>query len=106
MLGEGLIQAETYILLTLAFVSSLFVLYSLLRVFLNCFMGEAIISSEEQVVLKKRTLLPIVMLGFLTLAIGLGADWLAPFVNDAAATLVDPQQYIEAVLDKEVLLKQ
>ena len=106
LLGEGLIEAETYVLLTLAFLSSLFVLYSLLRIFLNCFMGEAIIGSEEQVVLKKRTLLPIVMLGVLTLAIGIGADAIAPFVNDAASTLVNPQTYIEAVLDKEALLKK
>ncbi|WP_025785481.1 Na+/H+ antiporter subunit D [Sporosarcina sp. D27] len=106
LLGEGLIEAETYVLLTLAFLSSLFVLYSLLRIFLNCFMGEAIIGSEEQVVLKKRTLIPIVMLGVLTLAIGVGADVIAPFVNDAASTLSNPQTYIEAVLDKESLLKQ
>lgn len=106
LLGEGLIEAETYVLLTLAFLSSLFVLYSLLRIFLNCFMGEAIIGEEEQVKLKKRTLFPIVVLGVLTFAIGVGADVLAPFVNDAAATLIDPQPYIEAVLDNEWLLKE
>ncbi|MDW0110128.1 Na+/H+ antiporter subunit D [Sporosarcina aquimarina] len=105
LLGEGLIEAETYVLLTLAFLSSLFVLYSLLRIFLNCFMGEAVIGEEEQVKLKKSTLFPIVVLGVLTFAIGIGADVLAPFVNDAAATLIDPQSYIEAVLDKDWLLK-
>ena len=106
ILGEGLIRADTYVLLTLAFVSSLFVLYSLLRIFLNCFMGEAIIGEDEQTPLKKRTLLPIVVLGVLTLAIGIGADVLAPFVNDAAATLMNPQVYIDAVLDHEPLLNQ
>ncbi len=98
LLGEGLLGAEMYVLLTLAFASSLFVLYSLLRIFLNCFMGESIIGPEEQTPLRKRTLLPVAALGVLTLSIGVGADWLAPFVNEAAAGLMDPQVYIEAVL--------
>ncbi|WJY27142.1 Na+/H+ antiporter subunit D [Sporosarcina trichiuri] len=101
LLGEGLIGAELYLLLALAFLSSLFVLYSLLRIFLNCFMGESIIGEEEQVPLKKRTLLPIAALGVLTFAIGIGADWLAPFVNDAAAVLTHPDSYVEAVLGND-----
>jgi multicomponent Na+:H+ antiporter subunit D len=34
----------------------------------------------------------------LTIAIGIGVEGLAPYVSDAARTLMNPEIYIEAVL--------
>lgn len=98
LIGQGAIEAGSYLLLALGFISSLFVLYSLLRIFLNCFWGETIISKENEVPLKKGLIVPCVILAIFSIGIGLAPEWLAPFVQDAADTLSNPERYIEAVL--------
>ena len=82
--GQGAIEAGAFVLLAIAFLSSIFVLYSLLRIFLNCFWGETIINEDDDVPLKKGMLIPLVLFGILTIALGVGAEGLAPYVSDAA----------------------
>src|SRR5699024_8135490 len=53
LIGQGSVESETYLLLALAFLSSIFVLYSLLRIFMNCFWGETIMTIEDEKPLKK-----------------------------------------------------
>lgn len=97
--GQGAIEAGSYGLLALGFISSIFVLYSLLRIFMNCFWGETIISEDDDVPLKKSMLFPMVLLGIVTVVLGLGAESIAPYIADAAKTLSNPQIYIDAVLN-------
>ncbi|MER2088295.1 MAG: Na+/H+ antiporter subunit D [Sporosarcina sp.] len=97
--GQGAIEAGSYLLLAIAFLSSIFVLYSLLRIFMNCFWGETIINEDDDVPLKKGMLIPLVLFGILTIALGIGAEGLAPYVTDAARTLANPEIYIDAVLN-------
>lgn len=97
--GQGAIESGAFVLLAIAFLSSIFVLYSLLRIFLNCFWGETIINEDDDVPLKKGMLIPIVLFGILTIALGVGAEGLAPYVSDAARTLTNPDIYIDAVLN-------
>ncbi|MGN7386436.1 Na+/H+ antiporter subunit D [Sporosarcina sp. SAFN-015] len=97
-IGQGAIEAGSFILLAAAFISGIFVLYSLLRIFLNCFWGETIISEDDDVPLKKGMLIPCIVFGIMTIAIGIGVEGLAPYVSDAAKTLMNPSIYIEAVL--------
>jgi len=97
--GQGAIEAGAFVLLAIAFLSSIFVLYSLLRIFLNCFWGETIINEDDDVPLKKGMLIPLVLFGILTIALGVGAEGLAPYVTDAARTLTNPDIYIDAVLN-------
>jgi multicomponent Na+:H+ antiporter subunit D len=99
LVGQGAIEAGSFILLGIAFLSSIFVLYSLLRIFMNCFWGETIISEHEEVPLKKGLLLPCVLFGVATIALGIGAEGIAVWVSDAARTLANPNIYIEAVLN-------
>lgn len=99
LVGQGTIEAGAYVLLALAFISSLFVLYSLLRIFLNCFWGETMIDQEEEKPLRKSWLIPSVLLAVGTIVLGLGAEVLVPYVSDAAHTLLEPQIYIDAVLN-------
>jgi len=96
--GQGAIEAGSFVLLAIAFLSSIFVLYSLLRIFMNCFWGETIINEDDDVPLRKGMLIPLVLFGILTIALGVGAEGLAPYVSDAARTLVNPEIYIDAVL--------
>lgn len=99
LVGQGAVNSGSYILLALAFISSIFVLYSLLRVFLNCFWGETIISEEDEIPMKKGWLIPCVLLTAGTVILGLAAEPLAIYVQDAANTLMNPQIYIDAVLN-------
>ena len=98
LVGQGAVESGSYILLALAFISSIVVLYSLLRIFLNTIFGETIISIEEEEPLKRGMLVPIVLLGICTIGLGLGAEALSEYVNNAAHTLSNPAVYIEAVL--------
>ena len=66
---------------------------------MNCFWGETIINEDDDVPLKKGMLIPIVLFGILTIALGVGAEGLAPYVSDAARTLTNPDIYIDAVLN-------
>jgi len=99
-IGQGAVETGSYLLLFFAFLSSMFVLYSLLRIFMNTFWGETIISVEEETPLKKRILLPCVLLGAATILLGLGVEAIAPYVNDAAYVLMHPEVYIDAVLNE------
>ena len=100
LLGIGTIETQSYVLLALSFLSSFIVLYSLLRVFMSCFWGETIISKEDEIPLPKSHFIPSVILVALTIAVGFGVEGLAPYVKDAAATLMNPSIYIDAVLPK------
>lgn len=99
LIGQGAIEGGNFVLLGLGFLSSLVVLYSLLRIFLSSFFGETIISLEDETPLPKRIVLPLVLLAACTIGLGAGAEFMAPYVSDAAETLYDPSIYIDAVLD-------
>ncbi|MEK3890723.1 Na+/H+ antiporter subunit D [Bacillus sp. FSL K6-3431] len=98
LVGMGAVETGSFVLLALAFISSIFVLYSLLRVFMNCFWGETIISEEDEVPLKRGLLVPCVLLGIATAVLGLGAEAISAYVHDAANTLANPDIYIDAIL--------
>ncbi|MFJ7891050.1 Na+/H+ antiporter subunit D [Lysinibacillus xylanilyticus] len=99
LIGQGAIEGGNFVLLGLGFLSSLIVLYSLLRIFLSSFFGETIISLEDEKPLPKRMVLPLTLLAACTIGLGIGAEWMAPYVTDAAKTLYNPSIYIDAVLD-------
>lgn len=101
LVGQGAIESGAYILLALAFLSSIVVLYSLLRIFLNSIFGETIISLEDETPLKFGMIFPIFLLGIGTLALGLGAEVVSVYVSDAANTLTNPSIYIDAILGRE-----
>ena len=70
-IGQGAVEAGSYVLLAIAFLSSMIVLYSLLQIFMNTFWGETIISVDDEVPLKKRLLLPCIILGIAMIGLGL-----------------------------------
>lgn len=99
LIGQGAIEGGNFVLLGLGFLSSLVVLYSLLRIFLSSFFGETIISLEDEKPLPRRVELPVILLALCTIALGIGAEWMSPYITDAAETLHTPSIYIDAVLD-------
>src|SRR5699024_1863685 len=100
LLGTGAIETGSYVLLSISILSGFFVLYSLLLIFMSCFWVETIISEDEEIPLQKGHLIPSAILILLTIGIGLGAETLSPYIQNAAHTLMHPSVYIEAVLSK------
>lgn len=98
LIAQGAVASGAYVLLVVGFFSSLVVLYSLMRIFMNCFWGETIVSEEEEKPLRKLVLIPCIALSVLIIIIGMNPEMLAPYVKDAANTLANPQIYIDAIL--------
>lgn len=98
LIGQGAIEGGNYVLLALGFASSVIVLYSLLRIFLASFFGETSISDEDKVEIPRYAMGSFVLLAVAIVALGFGAEWLAPYVENAAETLANPSIYIEAIL--------
>lgn len=77
LIGQGAIEGGNFVLLGLGFLSSLIVLYSLLRIFLSSFFGETIISLEDEKPLPKRMVLPLTLLAACTIGLGIELNgWL------------------------------
>ncbi|RST72760.1 Na+/H+ antiporter subunit D [Siminovitchia acidinfaciens] len=100
LVSQGAIESGSFILLAISLISSLFVLYSLLRIFKQCFWGETTISEDEAVPLRKGLLIPGILLAAASIGLGLGAELLSGYVRDAALTLSNPNLYIEGVLNQ------
>ncbi|MGN7479168.1 Na+/H+ antiporter subunit D [Solibacillus silvestris] len=99
LIGQGAIETEAYILLALAFGSSIIVLYSLLRIFLASFFGETSINEEDKKPIPLGAMVSFILLAACIVGLGVGAEGLAAYVQDAAYTLSNPSVYIEAVLN-------
>jgi multicomponent Na+:H+ antiporter subunit D len=99
LVGQGAAETGSYLLLGLAFLSSLAVLYSLLRIFLNAFWGETIISEEDELPLKRGRLIPLVILAIGTIVLGLGMEYITVYASQAAEVLLNPDIYIDAVMN-------
>lgn len=95
---EGTFLAEYYWLGGIGLFTSLLVLFSIMKIFMNVFWGYTNFTEETEKGTTKGLLLPIGLLTFLTIALGIGAEGIHNVVDLAVAGLVDPQIYIDAVL--------
>ncbi|CAM5219341.1 Multisubunit sodium/proton antiporter MrpD subunit OS=Ureibacillus acetophenoni OX=614649 GN=SAMN05877842_11299 PE=3 SV=1 [Ureibacillus acetophenoni] len=98
LIGQGAIEAGSLVLLGIGFASSIIVLYSLLRIFLASFFGETTVSEEDKKPIPKGVMLSFILLTISIVYIGVGAESLSVYVQDAARTLMNPSIYIEAIL--------
>lgn len=94
----GTFKADFYWLGAVGLVTSLMVLYSLMKIFMNCFWGNTNLNPYREQKPKPVILLPLGLLTALTIFLGLGAESIIPFVDLAAHTIMNPSVYIEAVL--------
>lgn len=77
--------------------SSLFVLFSVMKVFIYGFWGiPKSFRYEEQAPIKS-LLIPSMLLVAVSVLYGFGADFVEPFISKAAESLIDPSVYVEAV---------
>lgn len=79
--------------------SSLIVLLSVMRIFIYAFWGE---EKATSVVLSKtsfnKMFYPTVLLVLISVAYGVGSEWITPFMEGAANILANPNVYIDAIL--------
>lgn len=78
--------------------SSLIVLLSVMRVFIYAFWGEEGQTVQINKGSYRNMLVPTVILVALSVAFGIGAEWVTPFMDNAAKILVDPTIYVDAVM--------
>jgi multicomponent Na+:H+ antiporter subunit D len=97
---QGGLGSGAYLLTGIALASSLLVLYSMMKIFMNSFWGEMKQpeTKAEGGDLKKGLLVPSGLLLLIAVLLGLCAEWVYPFVAQAGEVLINPQLYIDAVL--------
>ncbi|AYC29951.1 Na+/H+ antiporter subunit D [Paenisporosarcina cavernae] len=99
LIVKGAIEGDELILSLVILLSSLGVLLSVIRIFIHAFWGEA----PQEVMYKKDAhyralLVPAVIITAITVFYGVGAEVLMPYVTQATSTLMNPLEYIQAVL--------
>ena len=98
---EGGIREEQMAVAVIGLVSSLFVLYSMMKIFVQGFWGETFLSEGEQHDTGKSALLPGVILTALVIGVGIGAEWVLSMADLAVEPMLDRDLYIRAVLRAE-----
>lgn len=79
-------------------VSSLIVLLSVMRIFIYAFWGKPVEVPATKSGSYQKMMIPAVLLVVLSIAYGIGSEWLVPYMTDAADVLLNPSIYIDAVL--------
>ncbi len=97
ILKSGLANSY-YIMTAVSIITSLMVLYSVMKIFINSFWGETLLSEGEEKSTGKGSLLPAVILSLLVIGLGVGAEGVIQLIDKAAEVMVNPQLYIDAVL--------
>lgn len=96
LLLEGAFQSDHVIIAIVGLLTSLLILYSVMKIFIYGFWGE----KKENFVKKQMTgmLFPIVFLLFFSVLLGVGAEFIYPYIETTANYLLDPEIYINSVL--------
>ncbi|GGG20068.1 Na+/H+ antiporter subunit D [Paenibacillus abyssi] len=97
LIVRGGLEDGWYWISGIGLASSLLMLYSMMKIFMSAFWGEEK-SGVQPKVSVKGLLAPSVCLTVLVIFLGVGAEWVYPYVSMAAEVLAEPQQYIQAVL--------
>ncbi len=101
IIQEGL-ATEFYWLATVGLISSLMIIYSLIKIFMNAFWGETALSRDMEKGDTRGLLFPCVFLTAIGVLLGIGPEFIYPYIEQAANSLMDPNIYIEAVLREVV----
>lgn len=96
LLLAGALEEEHWFISIVGLLTSLLILLSVLRIFINGFWGEA--DPDFQPGNTKGYHMPIAFLLFFSIILGLGAEWFYPLIQDVADELADPSIYINTVL--------
>ncbi|SEK29772.1 Na+/H+ antiporter subunit D [Paenibacillus sp. OK003] len=98
LLFEGGLQAGLYGLTGIAVLSSLLMLYSVLRIFIQAFWGEPPAGAVRRPYAVNGLLIPAGILFVFIIAMGVGAEGMFQLTSRAGDILLHPNVYIDAVL--------
>jgi multicomponent Na+:H+ antiporter subunit D len=101
-LAKGAANAGFYWLAAIGLLSSLMIIYSLMKIFINGFWGETFLTRNMEKGSTKGLLLPCVLLTTAGILWGVGAEIFYPVIEQAAKSMLNPNFYIEAVLREVV----
>lgn len=96
---RGTFEADYFWLGAIGILTSLMVLYSVMKIFMNGFWGETILSEEMEKGTTKGLMFPLVLLTVATITLGVGAEGMNEYIQIAAEGLLNPNLYIHAVFD-------
>lgn len=96
---RGTFEADYFWLGSIGILTSLMVLYSVMKIFMNGFWGETILSEEMEKGTTKGLMFPLVLLTVATITLGVGAEGMNEYIQIAAEGLLNPNLYIHAVFD-------
>lgn len=78
--------------------SSLIVLLSVIRIFIYAFWGEPVSLPKTDERSYRKLMAPAVILVAISISYGVGTEWIVPYMTDASNILLNPSNYIDAVL--------
>ncbi|HLR61093.1 MAG TPA: Na+/H+ antiporter subunit D [Lentibacillus sp.] len=97
LLLRGALAAEEIAIVIIALLSSLLILYSIMKIFIRGFWGEKDESFQPKSI-KGRTV-PVVVLLALSVFLGIGAEFIYPSIESISKYLLNPAEYINAVME-------
>ncbi|PAE20038.1 Na+/H+ antiporter subunit D [Bacillus sp. 7504-2] len=98
LIVQGGFAGESYLGAAVVLISSLLVLFSVMKIFINGFWGDDQNYANEDKAPFKWLLISPVILVILSAVYGIGTEAILPYISQAAETLADPSLYIDAVL--------
>jgi multicomponent Na+:H+ antiporter subunit D len=98
LLVRGGLEAGHHVAIIIALLSSLLILLSVIRIFIGVFWGEQRLENEQRKVSTMGFLAPISFLLAFSILLGIGADYIYPYIQYIGDTLASPSYYIENVL--------
>lgn len=94
-------EAGHYLGAVIVILSSLIVLFSMMKIFIRGFWGESTYKKKAKKVPVQHLMIAPVILVFLAIYYGVGAEFILPYIFQATETLTTPEIYINAVLKGE-----
>lgn len=91
-------EQENIVTTLIVLASSIVVLLSAIRIFIYTFWGEQKETAAVDEVQYKKIMIPTAILVLISVLFGVGAEWITPFMQQAANVLTDPSIYVDAVL--------
>jgi multicomponent Na+:H+ antiporter subunit D len=98
LIVQGGFEGESFIGAFITLMSSLLVLFSVMKIFINGFWGKDRTYVGEEKAPVRQLLIAPVLLVVISALYGIGSESILPYITQAADTLLDPNLYINAVL--------
>ncbi|MFD1850205.1 Na+/H+ antiporter subunit D [Oceanobacillus bengalensis] len=98
LLLEGAFADGEIVISIIALLTSLLILYSIIKIFIRGFWGDENAMKNLEKKSTKGLIAPIVFLLVTVVILGVGAEYFYPITDAIAAYLLDPQIYIDSVL--------